>query len=284
MAFCSSGGGRASTEAIAWVSAFAEIADSVRVAAARLSGTEAGRAELSQGAGGDVTVEIDRVAEEVVLDGLRAIAERGERFSILSEETGHVSHGADWPLVLVDPIDGSLNAKQGLPVYAVMLTLLDGPRLGDALVGHVLNLATGEAFTAVRGDGFYRNGRRVQTLPTRPGRRQFELVALESSPRAVLGARALLERAAKVRVLGSMALSIVHAATGGVDVFAAPFKARAFDMSASLLMLREAGGTATDCEGGDVMAVEAGLESRSSLLCALDARLHRLALEALAQP
>ena len=266
-----------------WLTAFAEMGESVRAVSGRLAGTEAGRAEHSQGAGGDITVEIDRAAEEAVLGRLEAIAAAGERFSILSEETGRVRHGADWPLVLVDPIDGSLNAKQGLPVYAVMLTLLDGPRLGDAAAGYVLNLPTGEVFTAVRGEGFRRDGRPVAPLPARRGRRDFELVALESSPRSVLRARPLLERAAKVRVLGSMALSIVHAATGGVDVFAAPFQARAFDMSASLLMLREAGGVATDCEGGDVWEVEAGLDSRTSLLCALDPGLHRAALGALGE-
>lgn len=254
----------------------------MRAAAHGLSGTEAGRAELRQGAGGDITVEIDRVAEDAVLAGLREIAARGERFSVLSEETGRVSHGAEWPLVLVDPVDGSLNAKQGLPVYAVMLTLLDGPRLGDALAGYVLNLATGEVFTAVRGDGFRRDGTPVAGLPVQRGHREFELVALESSPRSVIRAAPLLERASKIRILGSMALSIVHAATGGIDVFVAPFRARAFDMSASLLMLREAGGTATDLEGGDVWEVGAGLDSRTSLVCALDGALQRSALRLLA--
>lgn len=250
-------------------------------AAHRLAGTEAARFEHSQGAGGDITVEIDRVAEELVLGGLERLAAGGRRFSVLSEEAGRVVHGADWPLVLVDPIDGSLNAKQGLPVYAVMLTVLDGPRLGDALAGYVLNVPTGEVFTAVRDGGFHRNGRPVVGLHVKRGRRDFEVLALESSPRALLRARPLLERAAKVRVLGSMALSIVHAATGGADVFVAPFQARAFDMSASLLMLREAGGVATDCDGADVWSVEAGLESRTSLLCALDAGMHGTALEAL---
>src|SRR5213082_3518495 len=104
------------------------------------------------------------------------------------------------------------------------------------------------------------------------------LVALESSPRSVIRARPLLERAAKIRVLGCMALSIVHTATGGVDVFCAPFKARAFDMAASLLILREAGGMASDCDGADVYAVTAGLEGRTSLLCASDVAYHTQAL------
>jgi myo-inositol-1(or 4)-monophosphatase len=252
----------------------------VREATAHLVGTETGRAELSRGAGGDTTVEIDRLAESVALARLAQTAE-SETFSILSEEVGHRSHGADWPLVLIDPIDGSLNAKQGIPVFAVMLAMLDGPTLGDTRIGYVLNLATGDTWHAVRGAGAYRNRQQLTTLSMRRGHRDFEMVALESSPRSVIGARPLLERAAKMRVLGSMALSIVHTATGGFDVFCAPFKARAFDMAASLLILREAGGTATDCEGAGVYSVTAGLEGRTSLLCASDAAYHGQALAAL---
>jgi len=253
----------------------------VRQATAHLVGTESGRAELSQGAGGDTTVEIDRLAESVALARLGQAAEGGEKFSILSEEIGRQEHGADWPLVLIDPIDGSLNAKQGIPLFAVMLAMLDGPTLGDTRVGYVLNLATGDTWHAVRGVGAFRNLEHLTTLPMRRGHRDFEMVALESSPRSLLGARPLLERAAKVRVLGSMALSIVHTATGGVDVFCVPFKARAFDMAASLLILREAGGTASDGDGADVYRVPAGLDGRTSLLCASDAAYHEQALAAL---
>jgi myo-inositol-1(or 4)-monophosphatase len=251
----------------------------VREATADLVGTETGRAELSQGAGGDTTVEIDRLAESVALDRLAQAAAAGAKFSILSEEVGQRSHGANWPLVLIDPIDGSLNAKQGIPVFAVMLALLDGPTLGDTRVGHVLNLATGDTWHAVRGVGAYRNQQDLTVLPMHRGRRDFEMVALESSPRSVIRAQPLLERSAKVRVLGSMALSIVHTATGGVDVFCAPFQARAFDMAASLLILREAGGTASDCDGADVYRVPAALDGRTSLLCASDAEYHRQALQ-----
>ncbi len=264
-----------------WIAVFTEVGEEVRARTASLIGTEAGRAELSRGAGGDVTIEIDRLAEERILERLKREAGRGERFSVLSEETGHVRHGADWPLILVDPVDGSLNAKQGIPVFALMITLLDGPTLGDALAGCVLNLATGERFTAIRGAGARRNGARLRPLPVRRGGADFEVVALESSPRSTLRSAPLLERAAKVRILGSMALSIAYAATGAVDVFVAPFRARAFDMSASLLVLRELGGVATDLGGRPLEGLAASLGQRTSLVCSSDAGCHRRALELL---
>ena len=68
-------------------------------------------------------MEVDRAAEEVVFSELIAVAGRGEVFSVLSEESGLRSFGADYPLVLVDPVDGSLNAKQGVPVFGLMLAV-----------------------------------------------------------------------------------------------------------------------------------------------------------------
>jgi myo-inositol-1(or 4)-monophosphatase len=246
-------------------------------------GTEAGRAELSLGAGGDTTVEIDRAAEAIAFEVLERIAARGERFSVLSEEVGRRSYGADFPLVMIDPIDGSLNAKQGIPLFAVMLSLLDGPTLGDTLAGYVKNLVSGDTWHAVRGGGAFRNGAPLAPLPMSRGRKAFEMVALESSPGAVAKTEPLLRRAGKIRILGCMALSIVHTATGGFDVFVAPFKARAFDMSASLLVLQEAGGVATDLEGRPLAGTAGGLEARTTLLCASDGAYHAQALEALAE-
>ncbi len=264
-----------------WLRVFAEIGDRVHAATAALIGTGAGRAELSQGAGGDTTVEIDRAAEAAAFAVLEALAERGERFSVVSEEVGRRSYGADFPLVMIDPIDGSLNAKQGLPLFAVMLSLLDGPTLGDTMVGYVRNLIAGDIWHAIRGQGAERNAGPLSTLPMLPGRGSFEMVGLESSPRSVFKAEALLRRAAKIRILGCMSLSIVHTATGGIDVFVAPFRARAFDMSASLLVLRETGGVATDMEGRALDGLRAGLEERTTLLCASDPSYHAQALELL---
>jgi len=245
-------------------------------------GTETGRAELSLGAGGDTTVEIDRAAEAIAFEVLDRVAAQGERFSVLSEEAGRRSYGAEFPLVMIDPIDGSLNAKQGIPLFAVMLSLLDGPALGDTLVGFVQNLVSGDTWHAMRREGAFHNRTPLSALPMRRGRRDFEMVALESSPGAVARTEPLLRRAGKIRILGCMALSIVHTATGGVDVFVAPFKARAFDMSASLLILRESGGVATDLEGRPVAGIRGGLEARTTLLCASDGAYHAQALEALA--
>jgi myo-inositol-1(or 4)-monophosphatase len=243
-------------------------------------GTEGGRQEISTGAGGDRTVEIDRLAEESALAAFEQAADRGLAFSVLSEEAGHRSFGADYPLVVMDPIDGSLNAKQGVPCYAVMLSLLTGPTVADLSAGYLMNLVNGEEFSAIKGGGAQHRNEPLVPLPRRDPRR-IEIVAVESSPASLFGATPLLKEAQKVRILGSMALSIAHTATGSFDVFCSPLRARVFDMTASLLLLTEVGGVATDMEGASLDGLEVGFSVRTTLLASADPAAHALALDIL---
>lgn len=263
-----------------WLQVFSRIGQGVRQAVLPLAGTEAGRMPLSVGAGGDTTIELDRAAEAVVLGELAALVERGEKFSVLSEEAGPRDFGADFPLVLVDPVDGSLNAKQGVPLFGLMLAVLDGPTLDDAFAGLVLNLNTGEEWTAIRKQGARRGGKPFRPMQ-RSDRGRIELLGLESTPRSLKVAQPLVERAGKIRILGSMALSIALTSAGGFDVFCAPLPMRVFDMAASLLLLGEAGGVATTLQGEPLGPLRCDLATRSTLLCAPTRELHAEALRLL---
>lgn len=249
----------------------------MRSAVLPLSGTKAGRAPLSIGAGGDTTIELDARAEAVVFAELAHLVERGEKFSVLSEEAGSKAFGADLPLVLVDPVDGSLNAKQGVPVFGLMLAVLDGPTIEDVFAGLVLNLNTGEEWTAIRGQGASRGGQTLEVMP-RAEPRRLELLGLESTPRSLKVAQPLVERASKIRILGSMALSIALTSAGSFDAFCAPLPMRVFDMAASLLILRETGGVASTTRGEPLNKLTADLSTRTTLLCAPTPELHAEAL------
>jgi myo-inositol-1(or 4)-monophosphatase len=251
----------------------------VRETVMPLAGTEAGRVQLTIGAGGDRTMELDRAAEAVVFGRLQAAADDGERFSVLSEEAGDRSFGADYPLILVDPVDGSLNAKQGLPFFGIMLTLLDGPTVADTVASCVVNLVTGESWTAIRKQGAWRAGQPLEV--ERPqDRGRIQLLGLESNPRSLAVAQKLVQRSGKIRILGSMALSIAHTAAGAFDAFCAPVPMRVFDMTASLLILRETGGMATDIHGKALDALTCTLETKTTLLCAPSREMHAVALNA----
>jgi myo-inositol-1(or 4)-monophosphatase len=260
-----------------WLPIFERAGEAVRDAIRGYSGTEPGRAELTRGAGGDITVEIDRRAEEAAVQVLEQAANDGAQFTLISEEVGRRRYGADFPLVFLDPIDGSLNAKQGIPLFSTMLSVLDGPRLGDVLAGYVLNLVSGDRWTATRGGGAFLNGRALDPLRPR-SEDSLELLGVESSPRSIFKARGLMERSEKVRILGSMAISIAHTAAGSFDAFISPIEARLFDMTASVLMAREVGAVFTNCEGEDIGGREVGLDRRSSLLVGATPEAHALAL------
>lgn len=267
-------------DAAAWLEVFAEAGERVREAVAPLAGTDAGRVVVGVGAGGDRTVELDRLAEEAILAILRRTAARGRRFSVLTEEAGRVELGAEYPLVVVDPVDGSLNAKQGIPCYAVMLSVADGPTVGDLQAGYTLNLVDGTVWTATRGGGSFRNGEPLRPLARRDPSR-IETVALESSPRSVFDAAPLLKRAGKLRILGSVAISLAQAAAGSVDVFCSPMRSRVFDLTAGALLISEAGGVVTDLAGRPIDHLQVGLDVRTTILAAADPSAHRLALELL---
>jgi len=168
-----------------------------------------------------------------------------------------------------------------VPCYAVMLSLVGGPTVADLRAGYLMNLVNGEQFSAVRGQGALHNRHALTRLPRTKSDR-FEVIALESSPRSLHAAEPLIRRSGKLRILGSMAISIAHAATGGFDLFCSPMKARVFDMTASLLVLEESGGVASDLEGRPLGGLEVGFEVRTTLLAAADPAAHALALEILA--
>src|SRR2546427_5139445 len=115
-----------------------------------------------------------------------------------------------------------------------------------------------------------------------PGR--IELVGTESPTRELLELGPLLQHASRLRLLGSIAISLVHAATGGVDVYASPMRTRIFDSAASSLVVEEAGGLVTDLQGRSLAGGPVDLSQRTTLLASAHADLHRLALGLLAGP
>src|SRR3954452_15311264 len=73
----------------------------------------------TRGEGGDRTLLIDEAAEDVVFAELEQIPDAGARFAAVSEDRGVVGFGDPDRLVVIDPIDGSVNAKRGLPHFAL---------------------------------------------------------------------------------------------------------------------------------------------------------------------
>src|SRR3954467_11582955 len=90
------------------------------------------------GEGGDRTLAIDRECEDVVFAELDQLAAEGASFVAVSEERGEVSFGSGGGRrVVIDPIDGSMNARRTIPSFAVSIAVASGPSMADVEFGLV---------------------------------------------------------------------------------------------------------------------------------------------------
>jgi myo-inositol-1(or 4)-monophosphatase len=193
---------------------------------------------LRRGEGGDDTTAIDQAAEDAVVERLAATR---ESFLLVSEELGErvFGEGGD-RRVVVDPIDGSVNAKRGIPFFSFSLAVADGPTMGDVVFGYVYDFGTGEEWIAERGGGAVLNGAPlVAPTPKEP----IEILSFEGTTTPAVAARIsdVIGLAGRVRVMGSLALSLCHLAAGRVDAVCSLKPARSVDIAAAQLLVRERG-------------------------------------------
>ena len=193
---------------------------------------------LAAGVGGDDTTAIDGAAEAVVLKRLEAL-ERD--FVLVSEELGEREFGAGGPTrIVLDPIDGSLNAKRDIPFFSLSLAVADGATMGDVFWGYVYDFGTGEEWTAERGSGAFLNGERLGAV--RP-KETIEILSFEATTTAEVAERAaqMVGSAHRLRIMGSLAISLCHLAAGRVDGVCSLKPARSVDIAAGQLLVRECG-------------------------------------------
>lgn len=209
------------------------------------------------GEGGDRTLVIDRRCEDVVFAELERLASAGASFVAVSEERGEVAFGSGGgQRVVIDPIDGSLNARRTIPSFAVSIAVASGPSMADVEFGFVHDFGADEEFLASRGAGARLNGSpvRVSTEAER-----LEVVGLESAePEWSLPAlEALAGRVFRLRVVGAIAITAAYVAAGRFDAMLSLRPCRSVDAAAAQLIVREAGGTVAF---GDLELSEAMLD------------------------
>jgi len=194
-----------------------------------------GRAEREpvrrRGEGGDDTTEIDARAEEAVLRHF-------EDVSVVSEEVGELVRGGPY-VAVVDPIDGSLNAKRGVRFFSLSIAIADGRTMDDVLVGYVYDFGTREEWWAERGGGAFVDGEPLRELP----KDRLETLAFEATRTELVAehAPAMVGVAHRLRIMGSLALSLCHLAAGRVDGVCSLKGARSVDIAAAQLLVRERG-------------------------------------------
>jgi myo-inositol-1(or 4)-monophosphatase len=230
----------------------------VMVAAARKAGKalirdfgEVENLQVSRKGPADFVTQADTKAERILRDELLRTR---PHYGFVMEESG-VLEGKDkthrW---FIDPLDGTTNFLHGLPHFAVSIGL---EREGQLVAGVIYNPITDDLFTAEKGQGAWHNDRRLRVS----ARRELNVALVATGiphkgrpgPEIFSGELALMmNEVAGVRRFGAAALDLAWVAAGRYDAFweraLAPW-----DLAAGIVILREAGGIASDLSGGQNM-------------------------------
>jgi myo-inositol-1(or 4)-monophosphatase len=226
----------------------------------------------TRGHGGDRTLVIDQSAETLVFEQLDTLRAEGYRFVALSEERGEIDYGDPGVRVIIDPIDGSLNAKRGLPHHALSIAVADGPTMADVAFGFVHDFGPREEWLGRRDEGAWLNGLLLDpTLGERRGRDgRLEVLGIESAdPRWVAASiDELVGCAYRLRALGTIAASLCQVAAGRLDGMVSLRKSRGVDAAAAQLIVREAGGLVSFPDLEDRLGAPLDAEPSSPVIAA----------------
>ncbi len=224
------------------------------------------------GEGGDQTLVIDQQAEDAVFAQLDALHAAGARFTAVSEERGVVAYGGDELLVVIDPLDGSLNAKRGIRSHSLSIAVADGDTMADVFFGYVYDFGTREEWVARRGEGAWLNDERIEAPPDErildDGR--LEMITIESAdPRWIAPkVQALSDAVYRLRAIGSIAISLCQLAPTRVDGMLTLWRTRAVDVAAAQLIVRETGGLVAFPAFDDPLAAPLDVEPHSPVVAA----------------
>jgi len=224
-------------------------------------------ATAGKGVGGDMALVIDRAVEDAVFEELEQLA---LPLTAISEERGEVPIAGGGPVhVVIDPIDGSRNAKRGIPAYALSIAVAGGPTMGDVEFGYIHDFSHRQDWWARRREGAYLEGGRVTPLASEG---TLEMLGLETTHPNLIeryGDALKATGASRLRGLGSIALSLCYVAAGRFDGMLTLGDTRSVDCAAGQLIVREAGGAVAFPEaGGDPLGAALDIEARYRVFAA----------------
>lgn len=247
-----------------------KIIKAVSPAVREYAGTELGGTEIKIGADGTPTSYIDQIAEEKIVN----ILKNADVLSyLISEEVGELKLGKGTKRIikltqelkrtdlteeetpkfifLIDPIDGTSNAIKEIPAYAISIAIAEVNQgrlatINDVELGFVYNLANGNFIEAEKGKGCHLNNEPL-TPSTNVQINKMTLGGFTKS--GTSEASKLVDRARRMRVLGSVVLELSYVASGRYDAFLDLRGSRIIDIAAGKLILDETGCIITDKYG-----------------------------------
>jgi len=213
--------------------------------------------------GRDIKLAVDQQSETIILSLLEQ-----NKYPVLAEESGtHGSPSKDSPMWVVDPLDGTMNYKKGIPLCCVSIGLWRG---NEPILGVIYDFFHNELFTGVVGQGATLNGDKISISETSDPQKA---VLASGFPRGMsYEAESLkeyidrLRKFKKIRFLGSAALSLVYLACGRVDAYRED-AIMLWDVAAGVAIIRAAGGAvSTKSSPRHEWAIDVQAASHPSLL------------------
>ncbi|MFQ6071991.1 MAG: inositol monophosphatase family protein [Methanosarcinales archaeon] len=221
----------------------------------------------------DVTRKIDMVAENALESALH---KHGFSANVISEELGERIIGSGTPefTLVFDPVDGTTNASRGIPFFCTSLAYsktTDKVTFGEISSGVVCDIL-GNTYHAVKNKGAFLNGKRIKNEP-KPSIKKVISIYSYGVPNIPIGILEI-QKNTIIRILGSIALDMSFVAIGSIDglIDVRDFLS-GYDISASYLILKEAGGIITDINGNDYTDMDVNATG-FSFACAKDKELH----------
>lgn len=203
--------------------------------------------------GGDRVLALDIAADRAIGETLARLLAPGS-YATFSEESGLRGAPDRYPLLVIDPVDGSAQARRRHPDCAVSIAVAIGPTLADLVVGVVQPIAGGDPFHAVRGGGAFLGDQPLpRTALPEGAMRSVLLEGTDATAAAVMAMRwARYDPACQIQISGSIALQLALLAAGCYDaLLACRPGASAYDIAGAWLIAQEAGIVYADARGLD---------------------------------
>ncbi|MFT5503115.1 MAG: myo-inositol-1(or 4)-monophosphatase [Gammaproteobacteria bacterium] len=203
--------------------------------------------KVEQKAVNDFVSEVDRLAEEKIIDTLlKSYPNHG----IIAEESGDASRSDHETIWIIDPLDGTTNFLHGLPHFAVSIACQHKGKIEHAVVYDPIQQ---EIFSASRGDGAMLNNKRIRVSTPRHIQGTllstgFPFKRKETLDQAMETFKTFFLKAGDIRRTGSAALDLAYVASGRLDGYWES-DLKSWDIAAGMLIVREAGGLCADFLG-----------------------------------
>jgi myo-inositol-1(or 4)-monophosphatase len=211
----------------------------------------------------DLVTEADHAAEKAIFEVIQK--EFPDHF-ILSEETGELKSNSEYKWI-IDPIDGTINFANGIPLCCVSIGLeKDGEMILGAVSAPILN----EMFIAEKGMGATLNDKKIVVSKKTEVKTSclvtgFPYTYLDAPNGPLQVFEKLVRQGIPVRRLGSAAIDLCWVAAGRFDGFY-EHKLQAWDSAAGFLMIEEAGGRVTDFAGNYYSAYQPHILATNGLI------------------